>query len=469
MSERTLYDKIWDSHLVARLESGQDQIFIGLHLIHEVTTPQAFASLKEHGAQVAFPDRTIATADHITPTLTQLRPFKDDQAETMMAALERNVDEFGVRFLNWSTGMQGIVHVIGPELGISQPGMTIACGDSHTSTHGAVGSLGFGIGTTEVGFVLETQTIVLNRLKVHRIEVNGELRPGVYAKDVILRIIHDLGIKGGIGHAYEYGGEVIENMPMEGRMTVCNMSIEGGARIGYINPDEMTYSYLEGRDFSPKEEDFGRAVEYWKSIASGPDAAYDRETEIDGATIEPMVTWGINPGHSVGISETLPDPDSFEGEDKKTAELGYRHMALKPGSSIAGTKIDVAFLGSCTNSRVSDLREGARVLRGNKVNPNVKMLVVPGSQRIKAQAEEEGLHEIFMEAGAEWREAGCSMCLGMNEDKLAGSQRSISTSNRNFIGRQGSPRGRTHLGSPAMVAASAVEGCLADPSGMVGK
>ena len=469
MSERTLYDKIWDSHIVTRLDSGEYQLFIGLHLIHEVTTPQAFASLKEHGSKVAFPDRTVATADHITPTLSQLRPFKDDQAEAMMLALERNVDEFGVRFLNWDSGMQGIVHVIGPELGLSQPGMTIACGDSHTSTHGAMGSLGFGVGTTEVGFVLETQTIVLNRLKVHRVAVDGELGRGVFAKDVILRIIHDLGIKGGLGYAYEYAGEVIESMAMEDRMTVCNMSVEGGARIGYVNPDETTYAYLEGREFSPKGEDFDRAKEYWKSIASGPDAVYDRETVIDGRTIEPMVTWGINPGHSAGISEKLPSLGSFTGEDVKTAEQGYAHMALKPGDAIAGTKIDVAFLGSCTNSRISDLREGAKIIKGYKVNPKVKMLVVPGSQRVKAWAEKEGLHEIFLEAGAEWREAGCSMCLGMNEDKLFGTERSISTSNRNFIGRQGSPRGRTHLGSPATVAASAIEGCLANPAEMAGE
>ncbi len=469
MSERTLYDKIWDSHIVTRLETGQYQLFIGLHLIHEVTTPQAFASMKETGSKVAFPERTIATADHITPTLTQLRPFEDDQAEVMMSALEQNVDEFGVRFLNWASGKQGIVHVIGPELGLSQPGMTIACGDSHTSTHGAVGSLGFGIGTTEVGFVLETQTIVLNRLKVHRINVNGELNGGVYPKDVILRIIHDLGIKGGLGHAYEYAGSVIDNMSMEGRMTVCNMSIEGGARIGYVNPDETTFGYLEGREFTPKGEDFERAKDYWRSVASDADAEYDAVTDIEGESIEPMVTWGINPGHSVGISEKLPDPNVFSDEDRKTAERGYEFMALKPGDAIAGTEIDVAFLGSCTNSRISDLREGARMIKGNKVNSKVKMLVVPGSQQVQAQAEEEGLHEIFREAGAEWRDAGCSMCLGMNPDKLVGAERSISSSNRNFIGRQGSPRGRTHLGSPAMVVASAIEGCLTDPAGVVGE
>lgn len=466
MSKNTLYDKVWDSHTVARLDSGQDQIFIGLHLIHEVTTPQAFSMLKEIGAGVAFPDRTVATVDHIIPTLSQLRPYEDEQAEKMMAALERNVSEFGVRFLHLDSGRQGIVHVIGPELGLSQPGMTIACGDSHTSTHGAMGSLGFGIGTTEVGHVLASQTLALNRLRVKRISVSGALASGVTPKDVILRIIHDLGIKGGLGFAYEYGGEVFDDMSMEGRMTVCNMSIEGGARIGYVNPDRTTFDYLEGREFCPEGEAWERALAYWKSVASGDDAEYDDLFEIEGESIEPMVTWGINPGHSVAISEPLPEMSCFSGEDRKTAEHGYEFMGLEPGEAILGTKVDVAFLGSCTNSRISDLREGARLLAGSKVHPKVRMLVVPGSQQVKRQAEAEGLHEIFREAGAEWREAGCSMCLGMNPDKLEGAERSISTSNRNFIGRQGSPRGRTHLGSPALVVSSAIAGCIADPREM---
>ena len=466
MSKNTLYDKVWDSHTVAKLDSGQDQIFIGLHLIHEVTTPQAFGMLKEIGAGVAFPDRTMGTVDHIIPTLSQIRPYEDEQAEKMMAALEQNVNEFGVRFLHLGSGKQGIVHVIGPELGLSQPGMTIACGDSHTSTHGAMGSLGFGIGTTEVGHVLATQTLALNRLRVKRIEVTGALGPGVTPKDVTLRVIHDLGIKGGLGFAYEYGGDVFDDMSMEGRMTVCNMSIEGGARIGYVNPDETTFDYLEGREFSPEGEAWERGLAYWRDIASGDDAEYDDVYEIAGESIEPMVTWGINPGHSVGISQPLPEVDSFAGEDRKTAEHGYEFMDLKPGAAISGTKVDVAFLGSCTNSRISDLREGARLLKDNKVHPGVRMLVVPGSQQVKQQAEEEGLHEIFTEAGAEWREAGCSMCLGMNPDKLVGAERSISTSNRNFIGRQGSPRGRTHLGSPAVVVSSAIAGCIADPREM---
>tara|TARA_Y100000814_G_scaffold276799_1_gene237302 strand:+ start:308 stop:1708 length:1401 start_codon:yes stop_codon:yes gene_type:complete len=463
MSERTLYDKVWDKHTVSKLESGQDQVFIGLHLIHEVTTPQAFAMLEELDASVAFPDRTVATVDHIIPTLSLLRPLEDQQAELMMASLEQNVEKFGIRFLNKNSQMQGIVHVIGPELGLSQPGMTIACGDSHTSTHGAMGALGFGIGTTEVGHVLASQTLSLNRLKVRRIEVNGDLQGGVLPKDVILRIIHDLGIKGGIGHAYEYAGTVFDNMDMEGRMTVCNMSIEGGARIGYVNPDKTTFDYLSGREFAPKGDDFKKAQVFWESIASDTDAKYDDTFEILADSIEPMVTWGINPGQSIGLSDSLPDPSVFSGEDIKTAEKGFEFMGLRPGTPIRDTKIDVAFLGSCTNSRISDLREGARIISGKKVNSKVRMLVVPGSQKVKRQAEEEGLDKIFEEAGAEWRDAGCSMCLGMNPDKLIGAERSISSSNRNFIGRQGSPRGKTHLASPAIVAASAIEGRIADP------
>ena len=463
MSERTLYDKVWDKHTVSKLESGQDQLFIGLHLIHEVTTPQAFAMLEELDAKVAFPERTVATVDHIIPTQSLLRPLEDQQAELMMASLEQNVEKFGIRFLNKNSQMQGIVHVIGPELGLSQPGMTIACGDSHTSTHGAMGALGFGIGTTEVGHVLASQTLSLNRLKVRRIEVNGNLQDGILPKDIILRIIHDLGIKGGIGHAYEYAGTVFDNMDMEGRMTVCNMSIEGGARIGYVNPDKTTFDYLSGREFTPKGDDFKKAQIFWKSIASDMDAKYDDTFEIDADSIQPMVTWGINPGQSIGLSDTLPDPSFFSGEDIKTAEKGIEFMGLKPGTPIRDTKIDVAFLGSCTNSRISDLREGARIISGRKVNSKVRMLVVPGSQKVKKQAEEEGLDKIFEEAGAEWREAGCSMCLGMNPDKLVGAERSISSSNRNFIGRQGSPRGRTHLASPAIVTASAIEGRIADP------
>jgi 3-isopropylmalate/(R)-2-methylmalate dehydratase large subunit len=463
MSERTLYDKIWDSHTVAVLETGQYQIFVGLHLIHEVTTPQAFAMLNESGSEVAFPDRTFATMDHILPTLTHIRPYEDGQAEEMMAALERNVSEHGIRFFNLASGRQGIVHVIGPELGLTQPGMTVAIGDSHTSTHGALGALGFGIGTTEVGHVLQTQTLALSRLKVHRINFWGSLAECVNAKDVILEIIRRLGIKGGLGHAYEYGGEVFESMPMEERMTVCNMSIEGGARIGYVNPDEVTFEYLKGKEFSPRDEEFEEAKRYWKSVASDIDAVYDKSTDFEAASLEPMITWGINPGQSMAVSENLPLLQDFSDADKETAEKAFAHMALKPGAPILGTPIDVAFLGSCSNSRITDLREAARAMEGEKVNSNVRMLVVPGSQKVKAQAEEEGLDKIFVAAGAEWRNAGCSMCLGMNPDKLVGGQRSVSSSNRNFIGRQGSPTGRTHIASPVTVAASAITGRISDP------
>ncbi len=463
MSERTLYDKIWDSHTVAVLETGHFQIFVGLHLIHEVTTPQGFAMLNESGSEVAFPDRTFATMDHILPTLTHIRPYEDEQAEEMMAALERNVSEHGIRFFNLASGRQGIVHVIGPELGLTQPGMTIACGDSHTSTHGALGALGFGIGTTEVGHVLQTQTLSLSRLKVHRINFRGSLAECVNAKDVILEIIRKLGIKGGLGHAYEYGGEVFESMPMEERMTVCNMSIEGGARIGYVNPDEVTFEYLKGKEFSPRGEEFEEAKRYWESVASEIDAVYDKTTDFEASSLEPMISWGINPGQSVAVSENLPRLQDFSDAERETAEKAFTHMALKPGAPILGTPIDVAFLGSCSNSRISDLREAARAMEGKKVNSNVTMLAVPGSQKVKAQAEEEGLDKIFVAAGAEWRDAGCSMCLGMNPDKLVGAERSVSSSNRNFIGRQGSPTGRTHIASPVTVATSAIAGRIADP------
>ena len=463
MSERTLYDKIWDSHTVAVLETGHFQIFVGLHLIHEVTTPQGFAMLNESGSEVAFPDRTFATMDHILPTLTHIRPYEDGQAEEMMAALERNVSKHGIQFFNLASGRQGIVHVIGPELGLTQPGMTIACGDSHTSTHGALGALGFGIGTTEVGHVLQTQTLSLSRLKVHRINFRGSLAECVNAKDVILEIIRKLGIKGGLGHAYEYGGKVFESMPMEERMTVCNMSIEGGARIGYVNPDEVTFEYLKGKEFSPRGEEFEEAKRYWKSVASDLDAVYDKTTDFEASALEPMISWGINPGQTIAVSENLPLLKEFSDAERETSEKTFAHMDLKPGAPILGTPIDVAFLGSCSNSRISDLREAARAMEGKKVNSNVKMLVVPGSQKVKAQAEEEGLDKIFVAAGAEWRDAGCSMCLGMNPDKLVGAERSVSSSNRNFIGRQGSPTGRTHIASPVTVAASAIAGRIADP------
>jgi 3-isopropylmalate/(R)-2-methylmalate dehydratase large subunit len=462
MSKQTLYDKIWDSHKVSTLPTGQDQLFIGLHLIHEVTTPQAFSKLNENGKTVAYPDRTFGTIDHIIPTTSHQRPFKDTQAEAMASALFKNVKAHNLTFFGPSSQKQGIVHVIGPELGITQPGMTIVCGDSHTSSHGAFGSLAFGIGTTEVGLVLETQTLALNRLKVRRINFNGSLSKGVFAKDVILKIIKELSVKGGIGYAYEYGGEVIDAMSMDERLTVCNMSIEGGARIGYINPDQTTINYLENREFSPKGESFSKAKHYWNSICSDKEATYDDEITLHTDYLEPMVTWGITPGQSVGVSETLPLIETFPEDEKGTAEQAYDYMKLTPGSPIKGLPIDVVFIGSCTNSRLSDLKEAAKILKGNTVSPNITCLVVPGSQPIKEKAEALGLHTIFKDAGAEWREPGCSMCLAMNPDKLEGDQLCASTSNRNFMGRQGSPTGRTLLMSPAMAAAAAITGKVTD-------
>jgi 3-isopropylmalate/(R)-2-methylmalate dehydratase large subunit len=462
MAKGTLYNKIWDSHVVAKLPTGQFQLFIGLHLIHEVTSPQAFDMLRERGLKVAYPSRTFATMDHIVPTRSQQRPFEDPQAEQMMQAIERNAREFGVNFFDFASGRQGIVHIIGPELGLTQPGQTIACGDSHTATHGAFGTLAFGIGTSQVRDVLATQCLSMDESKVRRIQVDGTLKPGVGPKDVILAIIRKLGVEGGIGYSYEYAGKVFESMSMEGRMTVCNMSIEGGARAGYVNPDQTTFDYLKGREYSPQAGAWERAVAQWSSMASDKQAQYDDTVSLQGETIEPMVTWGITPGQSVGVGEKLPDPASFADGQRQSAELAYQHMSLKPGQPLAGTPIDVAFIGSCTNGRISDLREAARVARGRKVSKTVTAFVVPGSMQVRKQAMQEGLDQVFREAGFEWREAGCSMCLAMNPDKLKGNQLSASSSNRNFIGRQGSAKGRTLLMSPAMVAAAAIEGRVAD-------
>ncbi|MBI4524363.1 MAG: 3-isopropylmalate dehydratase large subunit [Deltaproteobacteria bacterium] len=459
-SGSSLYDKIWRSHTVEVLPTGQTQLFIGLHLIHEITTAPAFDMLREKGLSVAFPERTFATLDHIVPTDVRSRPFLDSQAEELTQALEQNVSQFGIEFFGLNSDNQGIVHVIGPQLGLTQPGMTLACGDSHTSTHGAFGTLAFGIGTSQVRDVLATQTLAMDKLKVRRINVNGNLSVGVYAKDVILNIIRRLGVAGGKGFAYEYGGSVVEGMSMEERMTICNMSIEGGALVGYVNPDNTTFEFLKGRQFAPKGADFERAVAYWKSVASDPGAQYDDVVEFVGAEIEPTVTWGINPGQAVGISEKLPYPEKFP--DPEGARKAYEHMGWEPGKPIMGTPVDVAFIGSCTNSRLSDLRAAAKIARGKRVHPNVRALVVPGSAQVKVLAEKEGLHEIFTAAGFEWREAGCSMCLAMNPDRLNGREVCASSSNRNFIGRQGSPGGRTILMSPAMVAAAALNGKIVD-------
>jgi len=459
-SGRTLYDKIWESHTVDVLPTGQTQLFIGLHLIHEITTAPAFDMLREKGLEVAFPERTFATLDHIVPTDVRTRPFLDEQAEELTQALEKNVSQFGVEFFGLESDRQGIVHVIGPQLGLTQPGMTLACGDSHTSTHGAFGALAFGIGTSQVRDVLATQTLAMDRLKVRRINVNGRLSEGVYAKDVILSIIRRLGVAGGKGYAYEYGGSAIEKLNMEERMTICNMSIEGGALVGYVNPDTTTFEFLKGRPFVPKGEDYETAVAYWKSTASDPDARYDDVVEIGGSNIEPTVTWGINPGQAVGISERLPHPNELS--DPEGAKRAYEHMGWQPGTPILGTSIDVAFIGSCTNSRLSDLRAAAKIVRSRKVHAGVRALVVPGSTEVKRLAEREGLHQVFIDAGFEWRAAGCSMCLGMNPDKLKGREICASSSNRNFIGRQGSPGGRTILMSPPMVAAAALNGKIVD-------
>ena len=455
----TLFDKVWQAHIVRRLANGQTQLFVGLHLIHEVTTPQAFDMLRARGLRVAMPDRTIATVDHIVPTRDQRRPFLDVMAEDMLSALERNCREHGIRLLSLDSGHQGIVHVIGPELGLTQPGMTIACGDSHTSTHGAFGAVAFGIGTSQVRDVLASQCLAMDPLKVRRIEVNGRLGRGVYAKDVILEIIRRLGVKGGAGFAYEFGGSAIDRMSMDERMTICNMSIEGGARVGYVNPDETTFAYMRGRQFAPQGDAFERATAWWRSLASDRDARYDDVVEIAASEIQPNVTWGINPGQSVAVDEKLP-------ANADTEALAF--MGFVAGQTVKGTRIDVAFVGSCTNARLSDLREAARIVRGHHVAPHVKALVVPGSQAVREAAEREGLDRLFLDAGFEWRGAGCSMCLAMNPDRLEGREICASSSNRNFKGRQGSPTGRTLLMSPAMVAAAAIAGEVVDVREFVG-
>src|SRR6188508_41416 len=457
---QTLFQKVWDAHTVRTLPSGQTQLFVGLHLVHEVTTPQAFDMMRQHGWAVAFPERTFATVDHIVPTSSQKRPFLDMMAEQMMSALEHNCLEAGIKLWAPDSENQGIVHVIGPELGLTQPGMTIACGDSHTSTHGALGAIAFGIGTSQVRDVLASQCLALDPLKVRRIEVNGTLATGVYAKDVILTIIRRLGVQGGVGYAYEYGGSTIDRMTIDERMTICNMSIEGGARVGYVNPDETTFEYLEGRPFSPQGDAFGRARQWWRSIASDADATFDDDVVIRAEELKPVVTWGVNPGQSIAIDEQVPAPD--ESAEPQAISDALDYMGLEPGRPIAGMKVDVAFIGSCTNARLSDLREAARIVKGRHVAPGVKALVVPGSVAVSRAAEREGLADVFRAAGFEWRGVGCSMCLGMNPDKLQGNQVCAASSNRNFKGRQGSPTGRTLLMSPAMVAAAAIAGVVTD-------
>jgi len=456
----TLLDKVWELHKVATLPNGQDQLFIALHLVHEVTSPQAFQMIEERGLPVLFPERTFATSDHIVPTDSKARPFADPLAEEMMAALERNVKKHGIKAFFPGSGHQGIVHVIGPELGLTRPGITIACGDSHTSSHGAFGALGFGVGTTQIRDILATGTMALSKPKVRRIEVTGKLPRGVYAKDIIMTIIARLGVNGGLGYAYEYAGSAIEALEMEERLTICNMSIEGGARVGYVEPDAKTIQYLRGRPFAPRNID--EVAPYWLSFRSDPNTPYDDRVVIDGNTLEPMVSWGINPGQAIPVSGRIPSPGELPPAERDTAEKAYKHMKFSPGEPIEGKRIDVAFIGSCTNGRITDLREAARIVRNRKKAPHVRAYVVPGSEQVDAQARKEGLDTIFREAGFEWRSPGCSMCLAMNPDRLQGEEICASSSNRNFIGRQGSPRGRTLLMSPAMVAAAAIRGEVVD-------
>ncbi len=459
---RTLFQKVWDAHSVQELPTGQTQLFIGTHLIHEVTSPQAFSMIRELDLGVRFPERTFATVDHIVPTDSRVRPLSDPMAEAMMNELENNCRQFDIELFDIPSGRQGVVHVIGPEQGLTQPGMTIACGDSHTATHGAFGAIAFGIGTSQVRDVLATQTLAMAPLRVRRVNVTGKLGPGVYAKDVTLTIIRKLGVNGGVGYAYEYGGPAIDAMTMEERMTVCNMAIEGGARCGYVNPDATTFEYLRGRPKAPQGEAFDRAVEVWRSMATDPDAAFDDEVALDGASIEPTVTWGTNPAQNIGVGERIPTLADSRDEDRAAVAEALEYMDLTPGKRIAGTPIDVAFIGSCTNGRISDMREAARVAKTGKVKAGLRALVVPGSHEVAKMARDEGLDEIFRSAGFQWREPGCSMCLAMNPDKLQGREICASSSNRNFQGRQGSPTGRTLLMSPAMVASAAIHGKVVD-------
>src|SRR5712691_2509210 len=465
---RTLSEKIWDRHVVHSAAGEPDLLYIDLHLVHEVTSPQAFDGLRLAGRTVRRPDLTVATMDHNVPTAGLDRPLEDPISATQIAVLARNCREFGIRCYAIGDPGQGIVHVIGPEQGLTQPGMVIVCGDSHTSTHGAVGALAVGIGTSEVEHVLATQTLPQKRPQTLKIEVNGELPLGTTPKDLILGIIRKIGVSGAVGHAIEYCGSTFRNLSMEGRMTVCNMSIEAGGRAGLVAPDDTTFAYLEGREYAPTGADWERALDYWRSLPSDPDATFDRTVTIDAATeIEPFVTWGTNPGQSVPVTGRVPDPAEFADEMVRgNAERSLKYQALEPGTAIQDISVDKVFIGSCTNSRIEDLRLAASVIKGKKKHPHVTALVVPGSGQVKAAAEAEGLDKVFTEAGFEWREAGCSMCLGMNPDVLGPGERCASPSNRNFQGRQG-PGGRTHLVSPAMAAATAIAGRFADARDLV--
>ncbi len=459
---RTLFEKVWEDHVVAQEEDAPAVLYVDLHLVHEVTSPQAFAGLRARGLKVRRPDKTVATMDHSTPTTPLGVPMLDQMAARQIQLLEENCNEFGIRLYKLGSDKQGIVHVIGPELGLTQPGMVVVCGDSHTATHGAFGALAFGIGTSEVEHVLATQCLLQHRPKTFEVRIDGRLAPGVAAKDIILAVIARIGIGGGTGHVFEYTGEAIRALSMEERMTICNMSIEAGARAGMISPDDTTIEYVAGREFAPTGAAWERAVERWRSLPTDPDAPFDRSITLDASTLEPMVTYGTNPGMGMPITGNVPDPAAISDPvQKSTLEKALAYMDVRPGEPLLGHKVDVVFVGSCTNSRIADLRMAARLLKGRSVAQGVRMLVVPGSQQVKRQAEAEGLDRVFKEAGAEWREAGCSMCIAMNGDQLEPGQYAVSTSNRNFEGRQGKG-GRTFLASPLTAAASAVAGKLTD-------
>ncbi len=468
-SPRTLFEKVWEAHLVAPQTADSPAVlYIDLHLVHEVTSPQAFTTLRERGLKVRRPDRTVATMDHSTPTTPLDVPIADAMAAAQIEQMNKNCADFGIPLYALGSDKQGIVHVIGPELGLTQPGMTIVCGDSHTSTHGAFGALAFGIGTSEVGHVLATQCLLQSRPKTMEVRVDGRLKPGVSAKDIILALIAKIGVGGGTGYVLEYTGEAIRALTMEERMTICNMSIEGGARAGMIAPDETTFAYVQGRPHAPKGEAWEKAVAYWRTLPTDPGATYDATVSLNADELEPMITYGTNPGMGIPITGEVPDPATISDPQQRDSLVkALAYMGLQPGP-ILGHKIDVVFLGSCTNSRISDLRLGAALIRGHKVAPGVRMLVVPGSQQVKRQAEAEGLHEVFKAAGAEWREAGCSMCIAMNGDQLAPGQYAVSTSNRNFEGRQGKG-GRTFLASPLTAVASAIHGRVTDVREMLEK
>lgn len=458
----TLLEKIWDAHLVHEEPESPAVLYIDLHLVHEVTSPQAFQGLREKGLRVRRPDRTVATMDHGIPTYDRSLPIMDQLAAKQIAQLETNCREFGITLYGIGSPHQGIVHVIGPELGLTQPGLTIVCGDSHTSTHGAFGALAFGIGTSEVEHVLATQCLLQRKPKTYEVRVEGQLQPGVSAKDIILALIARIGIGGGTGHVFEYTGSAIRTLSMEQRMTICNMSIEGGARAGLIAPDDTTFNYLADREFAPKGAAWEEALAYWRTLPTDEGAAYDTSVTLDASALEPMITYGTNPGMGIPITSRVPDPDRLPDPSQRHAlRQALSYMALQPGQALIGHPVDVVFIGSCTNSRIFDLRQAAELLRGRRVHPDVRVMVVPGSQDVKTQAEREGLDHVFKEAGAEWREAGCSMCIAMNGDELTPGQYCVSTSNRNFEGRQGKG-GRTFLASPLTAAAAALNGRITD-------